>query len=297
MKKIAFIIPWIGKLPNHFQLWLNTCQSNNTVDFLLFIDDKRMFDFPQNVKVIYTNIDELKELFQKNFDFTINLDRPYKLCDYRPAYGEIFKDYIRQYDFWGHCDIDIFWGNIRQFVTDEILNKYNRIYSHGHCSLYSNTEEVNSWYRCLPKCQYQNWRKVFSTERSCFYDEWGEHCGGGISFIIKANKIDVYDVVDMADLNRKTVNFKLVGRKDLDEYKDIYFKYENGHLFIMNSRKIVCECIYVHFQKRTLKIKKTRKNSFYLLAPDIVAEQEKTYILHKYIFMLKKKIKSFISHK
>ena len=43
----------------------------------------------------------------------VTLDRPYKLCDFKPAYGFIFGEYLKEYDYWGHCDIDIVWGDLR----------------------------------------------------------------------------------------------------------------------------------------------------------------------------------------
>lgn len=39
----------------------------------------------------------------------------------------MFQEYIKDYDFWGHCDADLIFGDIRKFVTDDILNKYDRL--------------------------------------------------------------------------------------------------------------------------------------------------------------------------
>ena len=48
--------------------------------------------------------------------------------------------------YWGHCDVDLIWGDIRKFVTDDVLTKYKRIFSRGHCSIYENSSEVNAVY-------------------------------------------------------------------------------------------------------------------------------------------------------
>ena len=50
----------------------------------------------------------------------------------------MFSEYLTGYDFWGHCDIDLLWGNIRRFVTDEKLKKYKKLYTAGACVLYKN---------------------------------------------------------------------------------------------------------------------------------------------------------------
>lgn len=147
MKKVCFVVPYFGKLPDYFQVWLNTCKTNPTIDWLLFTDDTQLFDYPENVKVTYWSFDEVRTHVQKNFDFQINLKTAYKLCDYKVAYGEIFSEYLIDYDFWGFCDIDLIWGDIRAFYTDELLEKYVKIGCQGHATIFRNTEEVNSAYR------------------------------------------------------------------------------------------------------------------------------------------------------
>lgn len=206
MYKIAFVVSYCinnrggDKMPAYFPVWLESCQRNPSVDFLLFLDTKESYDWPGNVKVFYMDFDQQVKLFQSKFDFLICADTPYKFCDFRVAFGEVFAEYLAGYDFWGYCDIDLIWGDIRSFVTDEVLSKYDRVYTHGHCSLWRNTPVVNSYYRTLPANGYQDWKTVLSTHGSFAFDEWAGHAGGGISFIIKSNGIPYYDEPDMADL-------------------------------------------------------------------------------------------------
>ena len=215
MKKIAFIIPYIGKLPTYFPFWLKTCANNPTFDFLLFTDDITKYDYPSNVKVKICTFGELKERFQKLFDFAIALNKPYKFCDFKPVYGEAFAEELHGYDFWGHCDIDLFWGNIRNFLTEEILNKYEYIYTHGHCCLYKNRQDVNIWYRTLPDNGYQKWREVFQNPKICAFDEWAGHTGGGVAHIFTSNGKNPYNKVDFADLEVERSDFCLVGQNRL----------------------------------------------------------------------------------
>ena len=56
-------------------------------------------------------------------DFEIVLNEPYDLCDFKVAYGEIFQEYLEPYDFWGFCDCDLIYGDIRHFLTEELLEK------------------------------------------------------------------------------------------------------------------------------------------------------------------------------
>jgi hypothetical protein len=68
----------------------------------------------------------------------------------------IYAEYIQEYDFWGHCDIDIVWGHIRSFIDESILQKYQIISSRpgrisGHFCLYRNQETINKVFLSMPK--------------------------------------------------------------------------------------------------------------------------------------------------
>lgn len=52
----------------------------------------------------------------------VAIPNSYKLCDFKPTYGLIFSEYIAKYDFWGMGDIDVIYGNIRDFITEDVLN-------------------------------------------------------------------------------------------------------------------------------------------------------------------------------
>ena len=78
---------------------------------IVFLDDnenvKECVGFPVVGKVSYAkNMEddkivaignaEIREKIQSKFDFKISLEEPYKLCDYKPAYGYIFEEFIRK---------------------------------------------------------------------------------------------------------------------------------------------------------------------------------------------------------
>lgn len=168
MKKIKYIIPYFGKLPKNFQFWLLSCAKNPTVNWLIFTDDITEYNYPDNVEVKYTTFEEIKERIQKLYDFEILIDRPWKLCDFKVAYGEIFEDELQGFDFWGHCDIDLVWGNIRKFITDEILEKYEKIGFQGHSTLYKNTKEVNQRYR-IELVEIPSYKEIFTQKKRILF--------------------------------------------------------------------------------------------------------------------------------
>lgn len=91
MYSIAYVVPYFGKFPKGFQFWLMSCGCNPSIDWLIFTDDRTDYDYPDNVKVTYWTFDQMKARVQSVFDFPVSLERPYKLCDYKPAYGEILS--------------------------------------------------------------------------------------------------------------------------------------------------------------------------------------------------------------
>ncbi len=251
-----------------------TCGYNPDIDFLLFTNDTTAYEYPPNVKVYVTTMEQMANLFQKHFDFPLALCQPYKLCDFKPTYGEVFSEYLIDYDYWGYSDCDLFWGNIRRFISDKILDKYQRIYTRGHCSVFRNTQKVNSWYRTLPGKGCQDWKKVLSGQDSFCFDEWAGHCGGGFSAIMKANGIEMYDRADMADLNRAKGYFKV--NRWVGMNKRIAFHFVKGKLEVVDvAGNPLQEALYVHFQKRRIsyKITKADKDEFYFSAPGVIGDE------------------------
>lgn len=255
MKSIVFIIPYFGHFNNYFDIWLNSCANNPTIDWLIFTDCKDKHNYPQNVKVEYTTFEELKKHFQSFYDFQISLEKPYKLCDYKPAYGEIFYEYIKDYDFWGYCDTDLIWGNLRTFLTDEILNKYDKIGNRGHCCLLRNTKEMRKAYR-YESSKIVTYKNAFSSNLAYCFDEnkaFGRHC--------KECDIKTYDNFTFFDVDYRHDDYR-IPLYEKDNFKlnaHNIFNYNNGKLYLLsveiNSSDVLKkEISYVHLQKRTINV-------------------------------------------
>ena len=104
MKKIGIVVPYYGKFPNYFALFLRSCENNPTIDWIVFTDIMEVVEYPKNVLRVQMTFQELKKWFQSKFDFPIVLDSPYKLCDYKVMTGYLFNDYLKDYDYWGYSD-------------------------------------------------------------------------------------------------------------------------------------------------------------------------------------------------
>lgn len=272
--EIALVIPWFGKFPSSMPLWLNSCQYNQEFDFLLFTDDHSELDFPANVKLVYLSFSEFRTLVQKNFSFPVSLERPYKCCDFRPAYGEILSEYLKDYSFWGHCDLDVIFGNLSHYVTDSILSENDRLYSSGHFTLYRNTPEVNAWYKTLDPLGCMNWKTVFTSSENCAFDEYAEWHGGGMSEIIRRNGKRFYDSVDFADIHANLSPFRVRGQKEC-EVPDLYFCFEKGTLTARSHGTVLREEMYVHFSQRKVSVPAgIDLDHFFLAAADLIVPDE-----------------------
>ena len=128
---IGIVVPYFGKFPGWFDAWKISALKNSSIDFLIYTDCDNI-ESQGNIKVIKITFIDFKVRLQSIFDFTIKCDIPYKLCDYKPCYGKALHDDLKDYDFWGYCDVDLVFGNIRKFITDDVLDSYDKIGIYGH---------------------------------------------------------------------------------------------------------------------------------------------------------------------
>jgi hypothetical protein len=131
--------------------YLESCRHNPSIDFLIFTDCGTPDAVCPNVTIIESTLEQFRARASEMLGEQIFFDNPYKVCDFKPAFGVLFEEYLREYDFWGNADIDIVYGNIRDFLTKELLNNNDvitarREYLAGHMTLYRNTPEINRLY-------------------------------------------------------------------------------------------------------------------------------------------------------
>lgn len=244
MNKVVVIGVYFGKFPQYINLWLKSCEWNKNVDFFIFTDEE-LDSKTHNIKIIKINLDDFSRIASEKLGMNIKLERPYKCCDFRPAYGKIFEDYIKGYSFWGHCDFDMIFGDIQQFITEDIMNKYDKILNLGHFSLYRNTEEVNNRYK-EKGSKVGDFKEVFTNNKSYAFDETN-----GIYSIYKENNFPVYDKRVFADISMIYKRFKLA-LNDINYNEQVFF-WENGKVYRAYKENDIIkkeEYVYIHFKKR-----------------------------------------------
>lgn len=171
MQSIVLINCYFGKFPWYFPFFIKSCVTNPTIDFIIFSDAVYTDSLPANVRIIPLDLSAFNLLASEKLGFEISLKNAYKLCDFKPAYGVIFSEYLKEYDFWGMCDIDIILGRIREFMTDELLYEYDVIntrhdYLTGSFMLFRNNEVINNLF-----AKSKDFKKVFKSDKHFCFDE------------------------------------------------------------------------------------------------------------------------------
>ncbi len=166
---MRLVVPHFGDRPSWFPLVVRSMASNPDVHWLLYTE-RPVADAPPNVTVQLCEFEDLAARIGAHFAFEISLDRPYKLCDFRPAFGEIFAAELAGYDFWGHSDLDVIFGRIRDHLPPAAF-RADKILFQGNFALYRNTPEAARWYRHeAGKISYYD---VMTTPEARHFDEWG----------------------------------------------------------------------------------------------------------------------------
>lgn len=154
---IALIVTYFGELPFWFPAFQLSCSYNYNIQWIFFSDAQPPLNLPRNITFINFSINDFCQLASKKLCINIQLSEEflYKICDFKPAFGIIYEDYLHSYDFWGHCDVDIIWGQINNYIKPNIFEKYDIITSRekrisGHFCLYRNERKINRIFLEMP---------------------------------------------------------------------------------------------------------------------------------------------------
>jgi hypothetical protein len=112
-----------------------------------------------------------------------------KICEFDPALALIFPELVKDYDFWGHFNLDCVYGRLDRFLPESFLESLDLYADDPHqvCgpfTLYRNTPFVNNLFQ-----QHPRWANIFAHDDFAGFDE-GEfsdivrqaHAAGKIRF-------------------------------------------------------------------------------------------------------------------
>lgn len=278
-KKIAIVRPFFQQgsteWPQYFDTFLISCKWNKDIDFIIPTDD----DFPKeyladNIKIIKTTFEDLMAKINAIHNTKMKLSGPHKLGELKPLMGRIFIDELKEYDFWGFCDFDLIFGNIRHFMTDEILDKYDHLMVAGHFQLHRNNEDGRNYYLLEGTDKTRTFKAVVNNLETGMMENsfWDEH--HGLPTTLNQKGIPYYRNLRIyADVTRPDGNSNKI--LDLRVKNNTLFQnwcWDKGNLYHINpinNKKY--PLLYIHFGgKRRFTGKVTAKTEVerFILFPD-----------------------------
>lgn len=144
---ILLIIPYFGQWPFWMPFFFESCRENADINWLIFSDCGAPENLPDNVTIKTTNRTDYHQLVSERLGIQFSPSDAYKLCDIKPALGFIHADRLEGYDFWAFGDIDVVYGNLREYFTDARLARHQFLSTHErrvarHLCLMRNTRET-----------------------------------------------------------------------------------------------------------------------------------------------------------
>lgn len=255
MKKCLIVI-WFGKFPNYFDLFLKSCSWNPSWNWIIFTDQRiEEKVIPSNVRFISTDFGKMISQIENRLNVKLSTKiKPYKLCDLKPLYGYIFEKELEEekVDYWGHCDIDVVWGNLSKFFPDDLIAQYDKFLWLGHLTLYKNTEQNN---RIFKEAKFKNvdYKTIIRSRYNWGFDEYRKYAL--LRILEKKNGYRIYtDETNVADISPwegyKIIDGLEPGKetqlKELD-----YVRVELGSVWVKYKSELdEKEKAYAHFQKR-----------------------------------------------
>ncbi len=268
--KIAMFAPMFlppgGTFNNYFEYWQKSAASNCKIDFFVptNIDTRRYKDY-SNIHFISMTDEEFWEKIEAVLGFRIARGY-YKTAELRPFFGIVFKDILKDYDYWGSTEFDVIYGDIFHFVQPYLDQGEKIIGKHDFFRLIKNTDEMREMpFRKVTGMSYPlTLEKAFSTN-FCWY--FGEFRGMGIRYF-------------QAGVHEVSLNDYLAQVKPGNTFFECNFmpgkwnfKWNNGKLIGNDEKGNEKEFLLAHFQKRKLETSESScdGNVFYIIPNEITS--------------------------
>lgn len=288
MKKCILILPYFGKFNNYFPLFLRTCEKNTDIDFLIITDNTELYNYPSNVYILHMTFDEFKAMAAKKLGFDPCLPTPYKLCDFKPSYGFLFEEYISDYNFWGHCDCDLVFGNLNRLLIPLLDKGYDKLFAAGHLVIYKNSFHNNRLF--MNSHNGKNlYKDVFTSPRIWGFDE--AQCDRDMNnvheiFRSAGAKMFVQDLSMNAFVGKDALvscNYNDATRDyEVQKYVPARYYWCSGSLYSLSvntdakdSEVDITEYLYMHLQSRKMRLTKDiLSSSIFEITPDAFKKRE-----------------------
>lgn len=203
---IYIFLPYFGKFPNYFQLYLDSVAINYDILKIILITDIDIssYTLPLNVIHVPMTLDEVRQrickLIQTEYNKEVStsdiLKKPYKLCEFKIINHVLFKDTlddigVSQHDYVGWGDCDLIYGKLSKLI--DVCADYDLIGSKGHFTVFKYGNAIcNKFYKQMDKYleyildDYYNYSDenqlltviipLINTRKIKYYETGGDYC-------------------------------------------------------------------------------------------------------------------------
>lgn len=188
---IALLVGHFGSFPWYLAYFILSCKYNPSVDFYIITDNTELIpDKPDNVKIVYQTLNTFKNNASQKLGFNVGIiNSNNKVADFKPAFSFLFPEITASYDFWGYTELDIIFGNIRNFMSDDILENHDVI-SGRHDGIYSKfCLFKNSRKTQILFMQSRDYQQFFSRPQKFYFD--------GCNVLLDED--DQYSIIDFSE--------------------------------------------------------------------------------------------------
>jgi hypothetical protein len=152
--KIILIQLWFGEIPDYFWYHYETTKDILGFDFILFTDQNIKLN-SKNYKVVNITKEDIELKLLEKLNYEIKIPNNKKTCDLKSSFGDLFKEYILDYEYFGCYDIDTLFGEVYKgiknylghydFITIGNKTFHNRL--SGPFLIIKNTEDLRTLYK------------------------------------------------------------------------------------------------------------------------------------------------------
>ena len=240
--KAAVVIPFIGKWPAYFPLFLKGCAQNTWLDVLFFTNCPKPQAPPPNLKFFSATLSSISRLASEKLELPLTFTHSYKLCDLKPFYGKVFEDYLKEYDYWGYGDVDLLYGDAKAFLVPlmqeglDVISNRREILS-GSLALLRNNEDMKMLATHIPE-----WKERLQSPKHENLDETANSniiWEGGLKTDLPPQCFTKL-ISDKLETGSLKAHFKYTCREHLEPGERIYYK--NGQFMAPDG-----PMAYVHF--------------------------------------------------
>lgn len=253
---VAILSVCVGSLPGSWPLFAEGVRRNPGYTFIVYTNElpEDLESLPDNLLLKKIQLAGFRKLVYKKLGIKLVAHSTEKILDYKPLFGYLFEESLRTYTHWGHCDLNIVPGNLSVFITDRMLNQYDKILSRGHLSIYKNIPLIN---RAFLHSFRINYKEILTNPVYCKFDEWH-----GIGILFHELRLKVYHEEMAADIYPNSFSLRCMISQNFSSQLFVMWRGRVYQLWESDGEVQKKELVYIHFQQKRFNIRLNNTAAF-----------------------------------